>query len=427
MRQFSYLRMFMHAESIVGSAPVNNADVSAFVRIGSDFTNNYYEYDIPLTISRPGISSTNQVWPASNEMDIVLQDLVNAKLQRDAKGWASYVPYYTKDSKGNTIVIVGNPNIGGAKNIMLGILNPKKTNQTQGDDGLPKCVEVWFDELRMAGINDHAGYAAAGKVAVQLADLGNVNLSGSMHTPGYGNIDQQIGQRSQDNYTQYNTSANLSLGKLLPREWGVQLPFFAGYTQSVSNPKYDPNDADILVSYELSKARSAGARDSIKSATQDFTSIKSFNFSNVKFTGNPSATPSKKIRMPWSIKNFDFSYSYNDQLKHNPVIAMDNLKTQKFGVGYTYAIKSKPIEPFKRLVRSKSKWFSLVKDVNINPLPSTFSLRNDLNRQDEQTQVRNINDGNGFGLPIPPTFYQNFKWNRVYTMRLELTKSLSMD
>ena len=426
MRQFSYLRMFMHAESVVGSAPIRSADVDAFIRIGSDFTNNYYEYDIPLTVTQPGTSSADLIWPASNEMDIVLQDLVNAKKERDEKGWATYVPYYTKDSKGNTIVIIGNPNIGGAKDIMLGVLNPKKTSQTQGDDGLPKCVEVWFDELRLAGINDHAGYAAAGKVAVQLADLGNVNLSGSMHTPGYGNIDQQIAQRSQDNYTQYNTSTNLGLGKLLPRNWGVQLPFFAGYTQSVSNPKYDPNDADVLISDEMSRARSQAARDSIKNATQDFTSIKSFNFTNVKIMGN-AAAPVKKVRMPWSIKNFDFSYSYNDQLKHNPVISADNLKTQKFGLGYTYAIKSKPIEPFKRLVKSKSKWFALVKDVNLNPLPSTFSLRNDLNRMDEQTQVRNINDGTGLTIPIPPTFYKNFTWNRVYTLRWELTKSLSFD
>ena len=424
MRQFTYLRMFMHAESVVGSPPINNADVDAFIRIGSDFTNNYYEYDVPLTVTQPGTSNPNSIWPASNEMDIVLQDLVNAKLLRDASGVATYVPFYTKDSKGNTIVVVGNPNIGGAKDIMLGILNPKKTNKTQGDDGLPKCVSVWFDELRLAGINDHAGYAAAGKVSMQLADLGNVNLSGSMHTAGYGNIDQQIAARSQDNYTQYNTSTNLALGKLLPREWGVQLPFFAGYTQNLSNPKYDPNNEDVLVSYELSKAQSKAARDSIKNATQDFTSIKSFNFSNVKILGNPSST-NKKTRMPWSIKNFDLSYSYNDQLKHNPTVAMDNTTTQKFGLGYTYAIKSKSIEPFKRLIKSKSKWFSLVKDFNFNPLPSSFSMRNDLNRVNEETQIRNVNDGSGY--VIPPTFYKVFNWNRVYTLRWELTKSISFD
>jgi len=425
MRQYSYLRMFIHAETQVGAAPVKNADVDAFIRIGSDFTNNYYEYRMPLTITQPnGSLDATTIWPASNEMDIVLQDLVTAKKNRDAQGFPNYEPFYTTDSKGNTIVIIGNPNIGGAKDIMLGVLNPAKTSKTPGDDGLPKCTEVWFDELRMAGINDQAGYAAAGKVSLQLADLGKVNLSGSYHSAGYGTIDQDIGQRSQDNYYQYNGSSNLSLGKLLPRDWGVSLPLFIGYTQSISNPKYDPNDEDVTVASELASARNAAQRDSIKNVTQDFTSIKSINLTNIRIMGN-TAVPSKKIRMPWSIKNFDFTYSYNDQLKHNPTISMDNLKTQRYGLGYTYSIKVKPIEPFRKFIRSKSKWLSLVKDFNFSPLPSTFSLRNDLLNINEQTQVRNVDDGSNY--QIPPTFYKNFTWNRVYTLRWELTKSLSFD
>ena len=425
MRQFTYLRMFIHGESVIGQPPVRNADVDVFMRIGSDFTNNYYEYRMPLTITQPGANLPSEtVWPASNEMDLVLQDLVNAKKERDDKNIPLYQPYSTVDSKGNTIIVIGNPNIGGAKNIMLGVLNPKKTNRTAGDDGLPKCTEVWFDELRMAGINDQAGYAAAGKVSVQLADLGNVNLSGSMHTPGYGNIDQKIEQRSQDHYSQYNTATNLSLGKLMPRNWGVTLPFYAGYTQSVSNPKYDPNNADVLISDEMSRARSGAARDSIKRATQDFTSITSFNFTNVRIQGN-TLTPSKKPRMPWSVKNFDFGYSYNDQFKHNPTIESDHLITQKYGVGYAYSLKTKPIEPFKKAIKSKSKWLALIKDINLTPLPSTFTVRNDLTHINEETQVRNINDGSGYR--IPPTYYKIFTWNRVYTVRWEIMRSLSLD
>ncbi len=427
MRQFTYLRMFMHAESMPNAPEVKNADVSAFIRIGSDFTNNYYEYRMPLTVTNYGGATTLPdylTWPGSNEVDIVLQDLVEAKKKRDASNWPNFQPYSTIDSKGNTIVVLGNPNIGSAKNIMLGLLNPKKTNQTAGDDGLPKCIEVWFDEMRMAGTNDHPGYAAAGKVSFQLADLGNLNASGSMHTAGYGNIDQKIQQRSQDNYYQFNTSTNLSLGKLLPHDWGVQLPFYVGYTQNVSTPKYDPYNQDVVLNDEINSTKSARLRDSIKNVAQDFTSITSFNFTNVRITGNPSA-PIKKFKMPWSIKNFDFNFSYNNQFKRNPTIAADNLITEKLGIGYNYSVKSKPIEPFKKLIKSKSKWFALIKDININPLPSSFTMRNDLNRVNEITQVRNIEGAHGYS--IPPTYYKNFTWNRSYTLRWELMKSISFD
>ena len=107
----------------------------------------------------------------------------------------SFIPYQSIDAKGNTIVVVGNPNVGEAKTIMLGILNPKKTTNTPNDDGLAKCVEVWFNEMRMTGMNQEPGYAASGKVNIQLADLGSVRASGSMHTTGYGNIDQKLNQR----------------------------------------------------------------------------------------------------------------------------------------------------------------------------------------------------------------------------------------
>ncbi|MBA3828372.1 MAG: cell surface protein SprA [Taibaiella sp.] len=422
MRQFDFLRLFIHAESQVGQPAVRDGDLYAFIRIGSDFTTNYYEYRVPLKITLPGIVNTDDIWPASNTLNITLSDLINAKLSRDSKGVPLYLPYQSTDRLGNTIVVVGNPNIGDGKNIMLGVLNPKKSDQTPGDDGLPKCTEVWFNELRLAGTNDKAGYAAAGKVAIQLADLGNVNLSGGMHTQGYGNIDQKIQQRYQDDFYQYAASTNLSLGKLMPRTWGVQLPLFVGYTENVSTPKYNPYDQDVLLTDAMNRQRTTAQRDSLKSAAQDFTSITSVNLTNVRIMGNTQKQP--KFTMPWALKNFDFSYSYTSQFKHNPTIANDRLTTQRGGLGYTYSIKARSIEPFKRLIKSKSKWLSLVKDFNFNPLPSNFTFRTDMNRTVDATTVRNIDDG---PYQIPTTFYKLFTWNRLYTLRWELTRSLSFD
>lgn len=298
MRQFDYLRLFVHAESQVGEPAVNDGDLRAFIRIGSDFTSNYYEYQVPLIITPPNVSASDtRIWPDSNMMNIVLNDLVNAKLERDKKGFPTFVPYQTKDSKGYPIIIVGNPTTANAKTVMMGVLNPKKSAQNPGDDGLPKCVEVWFDELRMAGTNDKAGYAASGKVNLQLADLGNVNLSGGMHTQGYGNIDQKIQQRFQDNFYQYGASTNLSLGKLMPRNWGVQLPLFVGYTENVSVPKYNPYDQDVVLKDAFNASQSAAQRDSLKKAAEDFTSIMSVNLSNVRIGGSPEKTEQKDQAM----------------------------------------------------------------------------------------------------------------------------------
>ncbi len=421
MRQFNGLRMFIHAESRVGQAPLQDGDIRAIIRIGSDFINNYYEYQVPLKISPNGDGNANAVWPEENRIDLTLDDLVQVKADRNAQGLPSYIPYSVKTPTGNVIEVVGNPNLGDAKTMMLGIKNPSK-DEDPLDDGQDKCAEVWFNELRLVGLNESPGYAAAAKVSLQMADLGNVNFSGSMHTQGYGNIDQKLNQRFRDNFYQYSASTNLNLGKLLPRKAGIQLPMFVGYSETISNPQYDPYDLDVKYKDKLDAARDARQRDSLRKAAQDYTSVTSINFSNVRVLGNPDKQSS--TTKPWSVKNFDVSYAYNKQFKRNPVIESDKLIEQTAGLGYTYAIKSKSFEPFKKAIKTKSPWVGLVRDFNFKLLPANFTFRTSLNRVFNETIVRNVTND---PIEIEPLYFKNFLWTRTYTTRWELTKSLSFD
>lgn len=420
MRQNERLKMFIHAESVPNNPALADGDIYAFVRIGSDFINNYYEYRVPLKVtSQTGSRDPEQVWPAENRLDILLQDLVDLKMERNEQNIASYIPYTGTDSKGNSVVIIGNPNVGEVKNIMMGVLNPKKTLDRPSDDGMPKCTEVWFNELRMTGLEEKPAYAASGQVNLQIADLGNVHLGASMHTVGYGSIDQKVNQRMRDNFNSYDISTNLQLGKLMPKNWGVQLPFYFGYTQNVSNPLYDPYDKDVELTRKLELARNA---DSVRKAAQTFNSVTSFNFSNVRFTGNPEKqTPQV---MPWSLKNFDLSYAYNRTFNRSPLLESDEYIDQRLGLGYAYNIRTKFIEPFKRINKSTSKWWLPIKDFNFNLLPSNFTFRTDLRRVFGETIVRSIGEGD---YRIPPTYFKNFTWSRAYNLRWELTRSLSFN
>lgn len=424
MRQFERLRMFIHAESQVDKQPIRTGDVQAIIRIGSDFTNNYYEYQIPLEITGGGESDANRIWAEGNRVDLLLSDLVAVKTDRNNQNLPSFVPYRKVMADGRTIVVVGNPNIGDGKTFLLGIQNPKKTSANPGDDGMEKCAEVWFNELRATGLNEKPGYAAAGKVNVQLADLGNVRAGGSMHTQGYGNIDQKLNQRRRDNFYQYDASTNINAGRLLPKNWGVQLPLFVGFSESVSNPQYDPYDLDVKLKEKL-QTYDGKERDSVRKAAQDYTGITSVNVSNVRFLGNPERGGAAKAPKLWSIKNIDLNYAYNRQFKRNPLIEADELVNQRLGVGYSYSLRSKPIEPFKSLIKSRSKWWSLVKDINFNPLPSTLAFRTELNRTVNETIVREV--GGDGDYRIPPLYFKNFTWLRTYNLRWELTRSLSFD
>ena len=418
LRQFKKIKMFIHAEAIEGTGTLKQGDLRAFIRLGSDFVGNYYEYQIPLTFTAFGTRDPQLIWPQANELDLVMSELVKAKQERNQKGANFAVPYIVRDSKGNYIKIVGNPNIGDVKMAMVGVLNPQKTPNDPTDDGGKKCAEVWFNELRLSNMDEDGGYAALGKVDLQLADVGVIKMSGNMHTSGYGNIDQKVNQRFRDDFSQFDVSANINAGKFTPKSWGVQLPIFAGYTQSVSNPIYDPYDLDILYKDKVN-GLSAKEKDSIKQRAQDFTSVKSVNFQNVRI-----APLNNKRKEPWDLQNFDVSYSYTQTNKRNPLVEKDELDEHHASLGYTYAPKLKSIEPFKKLIPQKWKYLQLLRDFNFSLLPSNFTFRNNLNRTIGETRVRNIDEG---AYPLQPLYFKFFTWNRTYNLRWDLTKSLSFD
>jgi cell surface protein SprA len=325
-----------------------------------------------------------------------------------------------RDAKGNYVTVVGNPNLGDVREALLGVLNPDKKQTSGPDDGNPKSVEVWFDELRVSDMDESGGYAALGRVDMQLADLGSVTVAGSMHTAGFGNVDQSENQRAMDNYYQYDIATNLELGKLMPRRWNLSVPVYAGYSQTISNPEYDPYDLDIKLKEKLRLATSKYERDSILEQAQTFTSIKSLSFTNVRKLPDPAKT----THHLWDIENFDLSYSFSQILSHNPLISSDLLTQQKLGVGYSFAGKDKFIAPLRNLIGGSSRYLSLLRDFNINPVPSLISIRGELNRQFGATRVRNIGGG---PFEIPQTFDKYFTFDRYYNLHWDLTRSLSLD
>ena len=72
-----------------------------------------------------------------------------------------------------------------------------------------------------------------------------------MHTKGFGTLEQRVNERYRDDFLQFDMAANLELGKLLPKKWGMSIPVFASYSQTVSTPEYDPYDQDIKLKDKL--------------------------------------------------------------------------------------------------------------------------------------------------------------------------------
>ena len=410
LRQYGRLQMFIHAESVVGQPIVNDNDMYAVIRMGNDFISNYYEVRIPLKVTKAGQASYQDVdvWPLANELDLQLQRLTDLKVKRN--NTVQPTQYYKEtDADGKSYAILGNPNLGEVRGVFLGIEN----NRLQ-----PVCTEAWFNELRLSEIDEKGGYAALGRVDIKLADLGTVSLSGSVKSVGFGALEQRVNERSRENLTQFDAATNLELGKLLPAKTGISIPFYASVSQTISTPQYDPYDLDIELKDKIDAAPSA-QKDSIRNDAVDMTSVKTISFLNVR-KNNTTGKPQKI----WSIENFDVSYAYSKAERHNPLIENDEVVKHRAGLGYNYTASPKYKEPFKRMVKSKSPWYALVRDFNFNPTPQLMSFRADVNRQFGAFRAKSVGVSK---TGIPETYNKFFTFDRYYNFRWDITRSINFD
>ena len=409
LRQYGRLSMFIHAESKDDPQATNSGDMTAIVRIGSDFVSNYYEVRIPLKKTRFGQTDTSAIWPVENNLDFDLMELTNLKIHRN-RSISSPSQYFSEvHADGKTYAIIGNPNLGEVRGMELAVLNTKQTQSL--------CSEVWFNELRLSRLDEKGGWAALGRVDLKLADLGNLSFTANARSRGFGTLEQKVNERSREDYLQFDVSTNLDLGRLVPKKAALQIPVYAGISKTTSTPEYDPYDLDLKLKEKLEGADTKD-RDSIRRDAVDDLTIKTLNFTNVK----KIKTNDKKPK-PWDIENVDLNYSYLLQQRTNPIIENEEIRRTRAAVGYNYAPQPRFIEPVKNLIKSRSPWLALVRDINFNYTPSILSYKAEVFRQFGALRSRNV----GSPFKLPETFDKYFYFDRYYTMRWDFTRSLTLD
>lgn len=432
MLMYGAMQMFVHAEASL-STTLNDGDLKLFVRMGSDFDNNYYEYELPLQVTLPGKYNPQSdfdrdtVWPAANQVLIDFTTLRNLKLERNAQLLqdGEFLPTgskYSIQEGDKTYSIVGNPNLAELKTIMIGIRNPKGDGNPS-DDKSSKCAEVWVNELRLTDFNNKSGWAAIGRVTTKLADLALVSVSGAVSTPGFGSIDKRVQERQQELKTSFDASANVELHKFLPEKLGVKVPMYVGYSENVSKPQFSPLEPDLYFKDVMnSELLSDSTKSSYKQNSQSFTMRKSINFTNIR---KENTNPEKKMHF-YNIENFSASYSYARVVMHDINTVFNNSKTYRGSLAYNYSFKSKNYTPFSKIkFLGKSKYFALIKDFNFYLVPKQVAFNSDINRY--FGAMKNRNNIPGYNFDMPAFYNKTFTWTRNYSFNYDLSKALKFD
>ncbi|HET9569958.1 MAG TPA: cell surface protein SprA [Bacteroidales bacterium] len=410
-RQYERLQMFVHAEAFVDdpNAP-KDYEMTVFMRLGTDFQNNYYEYEIPLEISPPSVNTPASIWPKNNFFDIPFKLLTDLKTKRNMTSGALTKEFSIYDDKNiqNKVKIMGNPSLADVKTIMVGVRNKGTT---------VKSMEIWMNELRLSGFQEKGGWAALGSAVLALSDLGTINASGRFVSDGFGGLEQSVSERSIDNYGQYKMSLNFDMGRFFPDKAKVNLPLYYSISNEQSTPKYDPLNEDLLLHDVLKAAPNNAMRDSILNYSQKLKTYKSLSLTGMR-VGLKS-----KIPLPIDPDNFTFRYSSTDAFERDATTEYEITKHLEGGVTYNYVSPFKAWTPFVKSQKMTSPWLKMIKEFNFSFLPNSITANSNLIRDYFEKQARDLASGSS-GMSIPLTVSKTFFWNTDLDLNWNLTKNL---
>ncbi|GAB3642409.1 T9SS outer membrane translocon Sov/SprA [Spirosoma arcticum] len=404
------IKMFIHMHNTDNES----GQVGAFVRLGTDYTENYYEIEIgELVATADGNRTPEEVWPAANELDLALSELINLKAERNRNFTRrSSLPYTITSANGRyRLTVVGNPDLSSVQSIMIGVRNPKSSDER------PKTFTIWVNELRANGYDQQAGVAGIAALNMKLADLATVTASGRITTFGFGGVQTKIGERARETTSEFGVSSAIAIDKFLPEKWGFRIPLYVNYDTRNVDPHFNPLDPDTPLETSLTTLSEGAERDRYRKLVQDNTTRRGYNFSNVrKVKTNPSA----KAHF-WDFENLAFTYAFNDTKRTN--ILTDEYLQQQYrgGIAYTFGAQPKAFEPFRNKASFDAPYLRWLKDFNLTLLPSLVSIRTDMDRSFIKTQLRSSDlttDG------ITPQYEKYFLFNRYYDLTWNLTRSL---
>jgi len=423
MRQYKNLQMFVHAEQLTDADPnLRDDDLTCFIRLGSDLRNNYYEYEIPLKLTVPGMYNNDneqdrmRVWPEDNMFDFPLSVFTDAKTARNKakragnKGVSNTIPYVTYDDAHdkpmNKITVLGNPTLEEVESIMIGVRN----NSQHKASG-----EIWVNELRLSQFNEKGGVAAKANASLAISDIAQLNVAGHLETAGYGSIESNVLDRNVDNFYQIAVSAALEAGRLFPEKAKIQLPLYVSYSKEVTSPEYDPLDTDVKLKESLSTYETKAERDSVKKLVNTVHESTSFSVSNFKVDIH-----SKKKDMFYDPANFSISAAYNKQSEHSPELETNYTTDHKGSFQYAYSFNPKPWEPFSKV--EKVQKVKALKELNFYYLPQSWAFNTNMHRTFSHMKMRDLAGDAASNMDL--TYSKDFTWDRNVDIKYDLTKNM---
>lgn len=424
--KYKRLEMEVHAEALSREKPIDR-ELCLFIRLGSDFSNHYYEYEYPLLLTAPGMYPDTEygrrsVWPVGNKMELELSLLQELKLRRN-EVWATQTAASEVfslsvgdlsgcedvEKRSHVLRIRGNPTLAEVRVLMIGVRN-------RAADW--RSVEVWLNELKLSDPGDVGGWGMDLRMGVQLGTLASLHFSGSYSTAGFGQLEQAPSEVSGEDRYATGLQFRLDAGRLFSTRRPLRIPLHYDFTFDGYLSEYDPCQTDIPVAELLKRVSGKQAKDSIKRHAGSFVKRHHLVVSDAGLLPRE-----QKLRMlDWA--NVKINLTYGRERSENRGTASAFRKEIKGGVAYSYQGKPDYAEPFADVKIFSAPGLRVLREFNFALKPSVLSFHSVIRRNYDLVYPQTWAN---LGILPEPVVNKDFIWNREFAFRWDLCRSMSVD
>ena len=406
---YKQMKLFIHGDTTPGASISDSTGggypALVYFRFGTD-TNNFYEYSQP-------------VQPGWNDITIDFSKITALKTQKDTSNVSALLRMPVVGEPGHYYGVKGSPTLTAVKFLDVGITNISSSTKR---GARPLSGEVWIDELRVLGADNHPGVAYSIATSLKLADIGTINFNMSHTDPYFHGLSDRFGSRVDTK--NWSISTNINLIKLLPfRLDGSNFNVSYTHSESVGKPLYLPG-TDVNATGAAQLADQALRDTSIKSSNRESGSqmLSDIQTINVSDTWSLSSIgiriPSSSWITKYTINALNFGFNYNKNFSRNPTILSN--RSWLWNASMNYAINFSPdnyISPAN--IPYIGTFFNFLKDyrnLRIYFTPQTFSFNVTASRNYNQTVNRQVGS-----TPAATNLAHNFLASRGFNFLWKLT------
>ena len=422
--RYRNLRMFMHLNGSIDDQPLmedDRGEVRVFIRLGANEVNDYYEIEQPLTpspldlVPEESIQRADYLWrtyqpnpdggdPAYidlNSLNMELSMLNQLKFRRDEYrdsggmtfpsdsvfwsdvhgGLQSAIDEFA--APGTRVGVRGTPSLASVSTIVVGIRN------TSGAERVLTDVNVWINELRVAGYDEETGMAGLLNADLELADFARVRATAQLRTDGFDGLQSTLGDRQQINNFDWTVNTQVNMHEFIPTRYGWSLPVSMEIRSSSSTPRFDPNRGDVRVN-SLKEAVAADSTLSAEEITERQQAIdqEAQTFSTTRsYTARMQKSRSRSPILKNTLDVLSLSYSFSDAQGRSPRQTINDSWRWSVTANYSLQVpRARLVYPF-WFLRGKRR-VGWIGDLTFNYLPDGVTYNVSANRAYSENQQR---------------------------------------